>query len=335
MYNHLSTLENVMAESANQKKINLIKKILPYFGLLIAILIESLVPNHRRHPDAGGRYYLFLLCLALAVYTVVFAVSVFVKKLSEKLEHNGPFYFGVTIIFAILNFITAKKQLMPALLFPSFDNILAVFVEKPGLMLKNVASSFELLSLGILFGVAVGFFTGVLLGFSRRAHYWLNPIIKVIGPVPATAWIPVVLVIFPTVFGASVFLVALAVWFPVVLLTSAGIQNIPKVYFEVGKTLGSTSFYQVVRIAIPAALPNIFQGIFFGVCSAFVALMTGEMFGVEHGIGQYIMMCKETTDYKGIYASLILMVLFCSIVIAILFKIRGYFLKWQKGLVKY
>ncbi len=106
-------------------------------------------------------------------------------------------------------------------------------------------------------------------------------------------------------------------------------------YFEVGKTLGSTSFYQVVRIAIPAALPNIFQGIFFGVCSAFVALMTGEMFGVEHGIGQYIMMCKETTDYKGIYASLILMVLFCSLVIAVLFKIRGYFLKWQKGLVKY
>ncbi len=224
MYKLLSTLENVMAEFLNQKKLNLIKKSLPYVGLLIAIVIEFIVPNHRRHPDVGGRYYLLLLCLALVVYTVVFAVSVFVKKLSKKLEQNGPFYFGVTIIFALLNFITAKKQLMPALLFPSFDNILAVFVEKPGLMLKNVVSSFELLALGIFFGIATGFFTGVLLGFSRRAHYWLNPIIKVIGPVPATAWIPVVLVIFPTVFGASVFLVALAVWFPVVLLTSAGIQ---------------------------------------------------------------------------------------------------------------
>ena len=59
---------------------------------------------------------------------------------------------------------------------------------------------------------------------------------------PIAYLIPLVLTTFPTPFGASVFIIALAVWFPVQLMTSSGIQNTSKVYFEVGKTLGAKTF---------------------------------------------------------------------------------------------
>lgn len=314
---------------------SLLRRILPVAGIVIAILIEVLIPNHRRHVKAAFPYYLAVLIFALALFVILFAVSFFAKKVTEKLEKSGPFYFAASLFLAFLNLITAKKLLLPALLFPSYDNILSVFIESHSLILKCIFYSFRLLAAGVFFGIAAGFITGILLGFSRRANYWINPVIKIIGPIPATAWIPIVLTTFPTTFSASAFIIALSVWFPVVLMSSSGIQNVPKVYFEVGKTLGTSRLRQIFKIAIPAALPNIFQGIFFGVCSAFIALMTGEMFGARFGIGWYISMEKEMADYKGVYAGLILIAVFCSFIITLLFKVRARLLKWQKGLVKW
>ena len=215
------------------------------------------------------------------------------------------------------------------------NNILAIFLEQTSLLAKCVWYSFKLLILGVFWGILVGFFTGVCLGFSQKVYYWINPYIKLIGPIPATAWIPLVLTTFPTTFGASVFIIALAVWFPVQLMTSSGIQNTSKVYFEVGKTLGAGTFFQVFKIAVPAALPNIFQGVFNGICAAFIALMTAEMFGAKYGIGWYISYQKAMMMYAGVYAGLILIAVFCTVIITSLFKVRKRLLSWQKGLIKW
>ena len=242
---------------------------------------------------------------------------------------------GTAGLVIIINLITAKFALLPVIFFPSFDNILAVFVEQTALLGKCIWYSFRLLLLGVFWGVTVGFITGVFLGFSKKVYYWINPYIKLIGPIPATAWIPLVLTTFPTPFGASVFIISLAVWFPVQLMTSSGIQNTSKVYFEVGKTLGARTFFQVFRIAVPAALPNIFQGTFNGICAAFIALMTAEMFGAKYGIGWYISYQKAMMLYSGVYAGLIMIAVFCTVIITVLFKVRGKLLSWQKGLIKW
>ena len=242
---------------------------------------------------------------------------------------------GASGLVILINLATAKFALLPVIFFPSYNNVLAVFVEQTALLAKCVWYSFRLLLLGVFWGVLVGFITGVCLGFSKKVYYWINPYIKLIGPIPATAWIPLVLTTFPTPFGASVFIIALSVWFPVQLMTSSGIQNTSKVYFEVGKTLGAGTFFQVFKIAVPAALPNIFQGVFNGICAAFIALMTAEMFGAKYGIGWYISYQKAMMMYAGVYAGLVLIAVFCTLIITSLFKIRKKLLGWQKGLIKW
>lgn len=313
---------------------SIIYRLLPLIGILVAFALEVFIPNHRSHPKTSFHFYRSLLLIAFAIFSILFAISFFSKKLKGSLEKVGAFYCGVAVFFAVLNLITAKLVLLPALLFPSYDNILSVFVEKQGLVVKCVLYSFRLLSVGVLIGVLVGFLLGLALGFSRRTYYWINPVIKVIGPIPATAWIPIALTTFPTTFSASAFIIALAVWFPVVMMTSTGILNIPNSYFEVGKTLGTGKLYQVFKIGLPASLPSVFQGIFYGVCSAFIALMTAEMFGAKAGIGWYINMEKGMAEYKGVYAGLILITLFCNLILLLVFKIKDHFLKWQKGILK-
>ena len=313
---------------------NSIKRFLPFSGAVLALVLQLLIKDHRRHPAALHPYYAELLLVLAVLLLAAFASSFFLKKAKLFLEKNGPVIAASFVLLSVLNILTAKTAILPVMLFPSFDNILSVFAESSALMVKCVLHSVKLLFTGIFFGVLAGFFTGVGLGFSRRFNYWVNPLIKIIGPIPATAWIPIALVVFPGTFWASVFIVALSVWFPVLLLTSSGIQNVPNAYFEVGKTLGAGRFYQIFRIAIPAALPNIFQGLFFGICSSFIALMTAEMFGAKAGIGWFINMEKELAEFKGVYAGLILIAVFCSVILKILFLAKDKTLRWQKGLVK-
>ncbi len=314
---------------------SIIYRLFPVFGILLALIIQHAVPDSPLHPAAQKNYYNFVLLILLAVAIVFFGISFFNKKLCSSLTNKGPFLAGAGALVTLLNLITAKFALLPVIFFPSYDNILTIFVEQTPLLGKCIWYSFRLLLLGVFWGILTGFITGVFLGFSQKVYYWINPYIKLIGPIPATAWIPLVLTTFPTPFGASVFIIALAVWFPVQLMTSSGIQNTSKVYFEVGRTLGAGTFFQVFKIAVPAALPNIFQGVFNGICAAFIALMTAEMFGAKYGIGWYISYQKAMMMYSGVYAGLILIAVFCTVIITSLFKVRKRMLGWQKGLIKW
>ena len=314
---------------------NVLYRAFPALGVLFALLVQTIFPDSPLHPTASKHYYNFLLYILLSITLVLFAISFLCEKLRKSLEEKGAFFFGSGILLALLNLVTAKLALLPVIFFPTFDNILAVFVEQTGLLLKCIGFSFRLLILGVIWGTIAGFSTGVCLGFSKKVYYWLNPYIKLIGPIPATAWIPLVLTTFPTPLGASIFIIALSVWFPVQLMTSSGIQNTSKVYFEVGRTLGAGTFFQIFRIAVPAALPNIFQGVFNGICAAFIALMTAEMFGAKYGIGWDISYQKAMMLYSGVYAGLLMIAVFCTVIITALFKIRSKVLNWQKGLIKW
>jgi NitT/TauT family transport system permease protein len=202
-------------------------------------------------------------------------------------------------------------------------------------LLTCLGSSFSLLIEGLVLGTAVGVFTGILVGWSLNWNYWIYPIIRILGPIPSSTWIPLALVLFPTPRWAAVFLIAFGVWFQITILTSSGIQGVKKTYFEVSSTLGATNLQNLFRIAIPDALPSIFLGFFNATCSSFVALMAAEMLGVKAGIGWYINWQKEMISYPNVYAALILIALFCYLFITLQFKIRDRLLGWQKGVIKW
>ena len=177
--------------------------------------------------------------------------------------------------------------------------------------------------------------TGIGIGFNKTFAYWVQPLVRVFGPIPSTAWIPLVLIAFPTAVSASAFLIALAVWFPTTVLTSSGIASIHNSYFEVSSTLGAGSFYRIAKVGIPAAMPHMFLGLFNGTCSSFITLVTAEMLGAKYGIGWYINWQKEMMAYANVYAGLIIIAVTFFILITLLFKFRDRVLAWQKGVIKW
>jgi NitT/TauT family transport system permease protein len=177
--------------------------------------------------------------------------------------------------------------------------------------------------------------SGVCIGWFKRARYWGMPVLKVIGPIPATAWIPLALVLSPSAMLSAIGIIALAVWFPVTMLTSSGISNTRASYLDVARTLGARPSYLIFRVAIPAALPNIFLGLFMGLGAAFLTLVVAETVGVKSGLGWYLSWAREWAEYGKVYSALVIMAIFFSSIMTLLFWVRDRLLTWQRGTIKW
>ena len=176
---------------------------------------------------------------------------------------------------------------------------------------------------------------GDALGWSNRPAYWIHPLMRLVGPLPATAWLPLAFFIFPTSAAASTFLIALATAFPLTVLTWSGVAGVQSAYYDVARTLGANSRFLVLRVAIPAALPHVFVGLFMGLGSSFAVLVVAEMLGVKSGLGWYLQWAQGWAAYANMYGALLVMALMCSALITLLFRVRDHLLAWQKGLVQW
>lgn len=312
-----------------------IHKLLPLISLVITLVIQLSIKDDLQDPSSNKPYYEIFLYILIGGTLCLFLLSIFSETLHKKLVHKGWFLFGAFQLMNLYNLVTLKFALLPILYFLSLNRILGVLFEDRVLISKCLAYSGRLLLYGYFSGAIVGFITGILIGFNKHVNYWLLPVIRTLGPIPSTAWIPIVLICFPTPISASAFLIALAVWFPTTVMTSSGIANIQNIYLEAGSTLGAKPFYTIVKIGIPAAMPHMFLGLFNGTCSSFITLMTAEMIGAKYGIGWYVNWQKDMLSFANVYAGLIVIAVTFTLLISLLFKVRDHLLVWQKGVIKW
>ena len=120
------------------------------------------------------------------------------------------------------------------------------------------------------------------------------------------------MVVAPSALFSAVGLIALAVWFPVTMLTASGISNTRASYLDVARTLGAGRAYLIFRVAIPAAMPNIFIGLFMGLGTSFLTLVVAETVGVKSGLGWYVSWAQGWAEYGKVYGALVIMAAFFS-----------------------
>jgi NitT/TauT family transport system permease protein len=267
---------------------------------------------------------------------ILLVLSFFVHRLGRAtaaLLHYGPWLVAVGIWLALWELTTAKFGWLPKPFFSPPHGLLHVYVAEAPRLLICIGYTMRLWSLGFVAGIAVGYVLGVALGWSKSFSYWGMPILKLIGPVPATAWIPCTFYFFPTTFAASVFIVALASGIPVMILTSSGVGSVSRAYYDVGRNLGANDWYLISKIAAPASLPHVFVGLFMGLYYSFAVLVVAEMLGAKYGLGWYIQFQTAYSGYANVYATLIIMSLICAGLVKLLFVVRDRLLGWQRGFI--
>lgn len=279
----------------------------------------------------------------LAILSIVVAAGLAVACLSGTrlgwfgcwAREAGQWFAALALALVGWEVLTAKTGVLPLPFFASPQGILEVYFEDWPRLAESVGRSLLLLLEGFSIGALAGFATGVTIGWSRSAGYWIHPILRLIGPLPATAWLPLAFFLFPTSGSASVFLIALAASFPVTILTWSGVAGVNRDFYDIARTLGADSRFLILKVAIPAALPHVFVGLFMGLGASFAVLVVAEMLGVKAGLGWYLQWAQGWAAYANMYAALLLMALMCSGLVTILFRVRDRLLSWQKGLVRW
>ncbi|EEF59728.1 ABC transporter permease [Pedosphaera parvula] len=272
----------------------------------------------------------------VAVIAIVAATGQpFWQPLRRWMQHNCPIIAAAICLLCLWEVITSGFRWLPMPYFPGPAGVLQSLLNDRGLLFDSTWHSLILLLSGYALGVAVALVTGVCIGWFPHARYWGMPLLKVVGPIPATAWIPLAMVVSPSATCSAVGLIALAVWFPVTMLTASGISNTRASYLDVARTLGASRSYLIFKVAIPAAMPNIFLGLFMGLGASFLTLVVAETVGVKSGLGWYVSWAQGWAEYGKVYAALIIMAAFFSTIMTLLFKVRDRVLVWQKGTIKW
>ena len=106
------------------------------------------------------------------------------------------------------------------------------------------------------------------------------------------------------------------------MLTWSGVASVNSAYYDVARTLGASRAFLVFKVAIPAALPHVFVGLFMGLGASFAVLVTAEMMGVKAGLGFYLQWAQGWAAYANMYAALLVMSLMCSGFMTLLFRVR-------------
>ncbi|WP_169813247.1 ABC transporter permease [Nocardia jejuensis] len=257
------------------------------------------------------------------------------RNLTIRLRYWTP-WFGIVAAWTLFwEFSTAKTGWLVPPHFASPQQMLLVYWEDGGLLLSCTWHSLLLLVQGFVIGALAGLATGIATGWSKNVTYWANPILLTLGPVPPATILPLVFILFPTTYLGSVFMVAFGVWFPVAVLTRAGISGVARDYFDVAQTLGASNRFLIWRVAVPGALPSIFTGLFMGLGASLAALAVAELLGVKNGLGWYIQWTKGWAAYPRMYAAIGIMILICRALFVGLFRLRNRALVWQKDLVRW
>lgn len=278
--------------------------------------------------------YAIVLIVIILIYAGIAVYSYFNNDRRNKFIERAPFRFACGVALAVWDILGTKTLLLPQPFFPGPSRILETLLIEGGFVLENTFYSLRLFTVGFVFGVVIGIVTGVLIGWFPKVYYWVYPVLKITGVIPAVAWMPFALTLFPTPFLAAAFLIVICAWFPVAFLTAQGIAGTQKVYYEVAKTLGARTSYLVFHVAIPNALPNIFTGISTANAYAFTTLVISEMMGQPGGLGYYINASKVWSAYYKVFAAIIIMAILFSLIMWGIGTIQNSVLRWQRGLVK-
>ena len=308
--------------------------LLPLIVSALVILQYIFVPNFREFTPIDQNAPTNVWTWFIGFFAVTFAVwnisAIFSKRANDLLRQRAPLFAVIFLLVLIYDQATLKTGALPQPFVPWPDAILNAIIRDREILLTSLGHSLRLLFTGYGIGVALGIITGVAAGWSEKVRYWVQPLTKVFGSIPPVTWLPIILILANSLLGGAVFLIALAVWYPVTATTMNGVLSVSKSTFQAASTFGVSKFAMIFKVAIPASSPFIFQGLTQGMSIACTALLIAEMMGVEAGLGWYINWQRGWAEFAGMYGAVVIICVTFFAVNAVLDLIKRRVLRWRK-----
>jgi NitT/TauT family transport system permease protein len=171
---------------------------------------------------------------------------------------------------------------------------------------KHLGSSLARIGLGFVLAAVAGVGLGLVIGRSRWARLTLLPPLEVARPIPAVAWIPLSILMFPSSEGSMVFITFVGALFPILLNTVHGVHGVDPRLVASAKGLGTKGGALFAQVILPASAPSIVTGLSIGMGTCWFCLVTAEMISGQYGIGYYTWESYTVQNYANIIVGMLL-----------------------------
>ena len=172
---------------------------------------------------------------------------------------------------------------------------------------------------GFVIGAVPAVAIGLLMAMFRPVRIFFDPLVAALMPIPKVALMPLLLLAFGFGDASKIALVATAVFFPVVVNAYAGAANIERIYWDVARNYGASTYVMFTRVVFFGALPLIFAGLRIALAVSFVVLVAAEFVASKTGIGYLIWNSWELLQVDYMFVGIILIGIL-GLITAVLFQ---------------
>lgn len=213
---------------------------------------------------------------------------------------------GVILVVALIALweISVRAGFVEAESWPAPSSVIAVFAdqERVAELMQELGGSLARMARGYAIGVIAGVLIGLAMGMSRPVHRTLELSFELLRVVPSPALIPPLVLFLGIDDAMKVAIVALAVFWPVMLNTYHGVRGVEPALLDTARTFKIPRRQVLLRVVLPAAAPLVFAGMRISLAIALIVTVVAEMIAGTGGIGFYILTMEHAARAPEMYA---------------------------------
>jgi NitT/TauT family transport system permease protein len=196
--------------------------------------------------------------------------------------------------------------------------------------LINILASLRRMAIGLSLAVLLAIPLGLMMGRSRSVASFFNPLLMVIYPVPKAALMPVIMLWLGVGDVSKTLVIFLGVSLPIIYHSFQGAKAVEEKMLWSGAAMGMSAADRMLRIVLPAALPEILTGCRTGLVLALITMVTSEMIARQSGAGNILFNALDMAQYDTVFAMIIIIGAMGIILDAAFEKLRGSLVRWAE-----
>lgn len=239
--------------------------------------------------------------------------------------------FLIILITIIIWQVFYYFKLIDSFWFPSPHKIISTAYRlfRIGIIQNNIFATLKRFIPGFIIGSFFGLIVGFLCGMSRKLSVFLEPLIYLVLPIPRFALLPFMILIFGTGIGSQIIYIAIGAFFPVVINTISGINQINKNFVEAAMHYGAKGWRLYKRIILPGSMPSIFIGLRLSAGLSLTYVTVIEFLTATDGVGAMIWLSLQTLRMDKLFLGVALVALLNVLFISLLNAIEHILVPWN------
>jgi ABC-type nitrate/sulfonate/bicarbonate transport system permease component len=174
---------------------------------------------------------------------------------------------------------------------------------------------------------------GALSGILGTYGLGLRDVLEMLRPIPPIAWVPIAILWFGLGDKSAWFVVFLGAFFPIFIQVAHAFANCPDEHIEVARAYDASPWDTFLWVRVPAAAPDIAQGLRVGLGLAWTSVIAAELVGVKNGLGDRIQQLRYVTDYEGMLVCMLVIGLLGWSMTTVANLVQKRMVPWQKSSV--